>query len=470
VNPADVAEVSAFIAKEFRDDPARYCRAVLRFTPDEWQEKVLDSIKQHRRVAIRSGHGVGKTRLAASVIHWFIATRANPQIVVTANTQSQLKDKSWRELAKINENAVNKDAFEITATRFSMKGSDTWFASAVPHREEKPEAFAGTHEENVLMVFDEASAIPEIIWETSAGAMTTKGARWLVLGNPTRNTGKFHECFGLNKWQEGDSKDSGKWHTFTVSCLDVPRVDRSYITEIEREYGRTSDPYRVRVLGLPPQQEEQQFISAELYEKALYNKVQTFPHEPKTLGVDVARFGNDRSVLVERKGKEMRLIKMLRGQDTMQIVGQVINAIEQADYEGEPYTFVCVDVIGIGAGVLDRLKEQKIDVIGVNVSEKPRMEDCKNMRAELWKRYKQWLNEGSLTEEFREDTIGIYYSFDSNGKLVMERKEDMKRRGLASPDIADAACMTFYPLLTEKPSQKKKKRRASTGWQKQVGL
>jgi hypothetical protein len=369
----------------------------------------------------------------------------------------------WAELGVVNRQAKNMDLFEYSKTSFRLKSAPhLHFAEAIAWSSERSEAFAGVHAENVLYIFDEASAIDDVIWEVSQGAMTESGARWLVLGNPTRNQGKFHECFGKNKWVDGDD-DTSKWHTFTISCLDSPRVSQEYIAEVEREYGKDSDPYRVRVLGLPPLQESQQFISADLFETALYKSVNTLPHEPKILGIDVARFGDDRSVIVERKGRIAKMLRTMRGQDTMALTGEIMNILNEASKK-EPYDFVCVDVIGVGSGVVDRLREQGVSVIGVNVGERPRMENCKNLRAELWQRMKSWLSEGNVEECFRDDIIGPQYSFDSSGNLVIERKEDMKKRGLASPDLADALCLTFFPLNCNKSTKvafRKKKERPS---------
>ncbi len=449
------AKLAGYIASEFYDDPSGYCRAVLGFSPDLWQVQVLDSIKSNRRTSVRSGHGVGKTRLAASVIHWFMATRGYPRIRCTANTEKQIMSVLWSELATINRDAKNKELFEASRTSFRLKAApDTHFAEAIAWSAEKSEAFAGIHSENVLYIFDEASAIDDIIWEVSQGAMTSNGARWLVLGNPTRNTGKFNECFGKNKWTDGDP-DTSKWHSFTVSCFDSPRVTPEYINEIEREYGRDSDPYRVRVLGLPPLQETQQFISIELFESALHRNVIPLAHEPKILGIDPARFGDDSTPFVERQGRKATLKKVLNGQDTMAIVGQAIVFINEAIAAKDPYDFICVDEIGIGAGVVDRLREQKYDVVAVNVSESPRRDDCKNLTSELWLNMKEWLKEGGVSEHFRDDLIGRQYAFDSNGRLTMERKEDMKKRGLKSPDIADALAITFYPANPIKASMQR---------------
>lgn len=451
----DQAKVAGYVAETFHDDPIGYCQAVLGFEPDVWQQAILGSLKLHRRIAVRSGHGVGKTRLAASAIHWFMATRGYPRIRCTANTEKQIMSVLWAELATVHREAKNRDLFDYSKTSFRIKSApETHFAEAIAWSEENSEAFAGIHAENVLYIFDEASAIPEIIWEVAQGAMTSDKARWLVLGNPTRNTGKFFECFGKNKWEEGDT-DTSKWHTTTVSCFDSKRGNMpQYIAEIEREYGKNSDPYRVRVLGQPPLQSESQFISVEIVDEAIHRRAITLPHEPRILGVDVARFGEDRSVLVERKGSLAKIVSRVHGQDTMQIVGQIINALNEAQKK-EPFDYICVDAIGIGAGVYDRLKEQNYkNVLAVNVGEKARTTNMKNLRAELWQRTKDWLKEGQIEEAFKDDLIGPMYSFDSSGRLVIERKEDMKRRGLASPDIADALSMTFYVLNPIKENMK----------------
>lgn len=449
-------KLSAYIAQTFRNDPEGYCKGVLGYETDTWQSEVLCSINANRRTAVRSGHGVGKTRLAASAIHWFMSTRAFPRIRCTANTEKQIMSVLWSELATINREAKNKEMFEASRTSFRLKSDpDTHFAEAIAWSAEKSEAFAGIHSKNVLYIFDEASAIDDVIWEVSQGAMTEEGARWLVLGNPTRNNGKFFECFGKNKWKEGDT-DTSLWRTFTISVFDSPRVSKEYSDEIEREYGKDSDPYRVRVLGLPPMQAESQFISLEDVEAAIHRKIATLAHEPRILGIDPSRFGEDTTPFVERKGRVARLKARLRGQDTMQIVGKAIELINLATQEKEPYDYIVVDEIGIGAGVVDRLKEQEYKVIGVNVGEKPRMENMKNLRAELWQRTKDWLKDGSVEESFKEDLIAPMYSFDSSGKLVIERKEDMKKRGLASPDMADALALTLFILNPIKNTQRKK--------------
>lgn len=445
MNEQDQVKLAAYIAQTFYDDPVGYFKAVLGFDPDDWQQQAALSVRDNRRTAIRSGHGTGKTRLSAALIHWFMATRSYPRIRATANTEKQVMSVLWAEVATVNRNAKNKDMFEFSRTSFRLKSApETHFAEAIAWSENNSEAFAGIHAQNVLYIFDEASAIADIIWEVSQGAMTGEGARWLVVGNPTRNTGKFHECFGRNKAMTGET-DSSKWNAFTVSCFDSPRVEQSYIDEIEREYGKDSDPYRVRVLGLPPMQEEQQFISVDLYDGARLRAPFHYPDDVRVLSCDPARFGDDTTVIGDRKGRNARILKRVRGQDLMSTAGDLMHYIQKAAEAGEAYDYVVVDPIGLGAGIIDRLREQGISVIEVNVSGKPHDPlKYKNLTSELWDKMKTWLEVGSITEDFRDDLVGRQYAFDSGGRLVLERKEDMKKRGLASPDAGDMLAMTFY--------------------------
>lgn len=471
MNDREQAKIAAHVAKEFHDDPVGYCHAVLGFDPDAWQSDVMDSVAHSRRTAVRSGHGVGKTRLAASIIHWFISTRSYPRIRCTANTEKQIMSVLWSELGVIHRQAKNRDLFEYSKTSYRLKSApEVHFAEAIAWSAEKSEAFAGIHSDNVLYIFDEASAIDSIIWEVSQGAMTKQNARWLVLGNPTRNQGKFYECFGRNQWKPGDI-DTSLWHTFTISCFESPRVTKEYIDEIKREYGENSDPFRVRVLGLPPLQEDQQFISKSLFDSAANRIVHNSPTAARILGIDVARFGEDRTVFVERQGFVIKHLLTRRGQDTMRTVGDTLRLITDERQAGRPFHSVVIDSVGIGAGVVDRLREQGVEIIACNGGTEPRKpEKYKNLRAELWDSYKEWLKEGKIDPEFEEDSCGIFYSYDSGNRLVMERKEDAKKRGIASPDLADAATLTFYAPSHVPMERLERKPRSIPAWAKGVGV
>jgi len=428
-----------FIAKQYFSDPAGYVKDVLQIAPDQWQQDVLEAIVDNDRVAVASGHGIGKTALTSFLIHWFIATRPNPQIVVTANTQQQLATKTWRELSKWNQKALNGEWFKWTATRFSMIGSEeTWSAHAIPWSENNSEAFAGTHEENVLIVFDEASAIPDVIWEVCEGAMTTDGAKWAAFGNPTRNTGKFHSCF---------NRQRHRWHTMQIDSRSAKMTDKDQIQEWVDDYGEDSDFVRVRVRGVFPRAGDTQFISAELVENAVAEEAYVPQGTPKLMGVDVARFGADQSVIAMRHGRKLEPLLKFRELDTMALASLVADKINEFQPDA-----VFVDGVGVGSGVVDRLRQLGFEIIEVIAGKSPdegNKDKYTNKRAEMWDRMKHWLDGADIPDdqELVADLMSPEYGFNARMRLQLEKKEDMKKRGLASPDCADALALTFsYPV------------------------
>lgn len=428
-----------YIASQYFADPVGYVRDVLQAEPDEWQIKALNAVRDEKRVAGASGHGIGKTAFVAWIIHWFMATRPHPQVVVTANTKNQLDSKTWRELAKWNQRALNGHWFEVKATRMELKDSpDTWFASAIPWTEHNSESFAGTHEEHVLIVFDEASAIADIIWDVVEGAMTTAGARWVALGNPTRNTGRFRECWGRFRH---------RWHTMQVDSRNAKMADQAQIKEWIADYGEDSDFVRVRVKGEFPKSSSAQLISSAHVDAAMLYKAVGYEKLPLIIGVDVARFGDDQTVICARRGRKVYPLSKFRELDTMQVAGQVAKVILK-----QKPALVNIDIGAMGAGVVDRLREQGFDVRGINFGGEPTDKvKYANKRAEMWGETAAWLKEGGELpddQELRQDLIGPEYSYTSSQQLLLEKKEAMKRRGLSSPDCADALALTFAsPVL-----------------------
>ena len=418
----------------FRNDPAGYVRCIMGAEPDTWQEAALNAIVSNQRVAVASGHGVGKTALTSWMIHWFMATRPDPQVVVTANTGQQLASKTWRELAKWNQKAANGAWFQHSATRFSLKEApDTWFASAIPWTEHNSEAFAGTHEDNVLNVFDEASSIPDIIWEVVEGSMTTAGAKWAAFGNPTRNTGRFRECWGRFRH---------RWHTMQVDSRTAKQADKAQIQAWIEDYGLESDFVKVRVLGEFPSQSSNQFISIEDVDACVAYKAEGFKAMPKILAADVARFGDDQSVICKRHGRKVAPLKAWRGMDLMATADIIMREID----EYAPDATV-VDETGLGAGVVDRLRQLNYSVTGFNGGEAAKDKaKYKNKRVEVWGLMRDALRERielPNDSELRQDLIGPEYAFTPTQQILLEKKEDMKKRGLASPDRGDALAMTW---------------------------
>lgn len=429
--------------------------------PDVWQvdvlvalaealhagEKVDEAARAAIKIAVASGHGIGKTALVAWIILWFISCHEFPQIVVTANTRTQLLTKTWRELSKWHRMCLNRHWFEWTATQFKhVAYPDTWFASAIPWSAHSSEAFAGTHEKFVLMVFDEASRIDNAIWEVAEGAMTTSGALWIAFGNPTQNTGKFAECFGRQKH---------RWITRQVDSRKARMANKAQIQQWVDDYGEDSDFVRVRVRGVFPRAGSMQFIPGDVVLAAMSRDIEAYEGAARVMGVDVARHGDDQSCIIKRQGLKMWPVKRHRIRDLMLLASVVAAEI----VEWKPHA-VFIDVTGMGWGVYDRLVQlgHAAVCIPVQVGEQA-VEPMKyhNRRAELWDKGRAWIVAGGCMPEDVEleaDLTGIEYGYDDRERVQMEKKEDMKKRGLASPDSADALMLTFANHIEPPPETK----------------
>ncbi|WP_299082753.1 hypothetical protein [uncultured Paraglaciecola sp.] len=419
--------------------------------PDEWQKQGMLRIQAaieedpegfQVREAFASGHGIGKGAFSAMITHWFHATRYKPAGVTTANTQTQLRGKTWRELALWNSDAINSHWFVWTATRFSRVGhTEDWFQDAVPNSEHNSQSFAGLHGSEVLVVFDEASTIPRIIFEVTEGAFTTPKNLWICLGNPTENTGSFRELFGRFR---------RFWH---CSHIDSRTTRMATLTESaiqqfktwEKMYGIDTDWFKVRVLGQFPAQASTQFISRKVVSMAQGREVENQSGAPKIMAVDVARYGDDSSVIARIQGRKLYPMISVHKQDTMTTASWVAAAINS--YKPD---MVLVDGVGVGGGVVDRLIQLGFSIIEVNAGSEPSEEYKKkvvNKRAEMWSVMRDWLETADIPEddtELFDDLTGLMYMHNRiNNKLQLESKEDAKKRGISSPDRADALSMCF---------------------------
>lgn len=411
--------------------------------PDKWQadqmERARQSIRRDPegtiREAIASGHGIGKSAQVAWIILWAMSTRPHLNGVITANTTTQLNTKTWRELALWHKRAANRHWFKWTATKFfHIEHPETWFCAAVPNTEHNAEAFAGLHGTHVLIIYDEGSGIPDKIFEVSEGAMTDPRAMWFCYGNPTKNTGKFRNLFA----------NDARWTTHQIDSRSCKMTNKTEIAAQIAEYGEDSDFTRVRIKGQFPRAGSMQFISSEICDLAMLYEApyESFFQLPIVLGVDVARFGEDKSVICVRQGRKIIELIKYREIDTMHLAAKVINAIKK--YQPAA-TFV--DVVGVGAGVVDRLRMLGHDIIEVNAGMKPDDKDTYwNKRVEMWDRMRIMLNEGMDVPndaDLRNALIGVEYGFNDKEQMRLERKQDMKKRGLESPDEGDAIAYTF---------------------------
>jgi phage terminase large subunit len=439
----------------YEKHPDLFVEDLLGVTPQDWQREVMSAVaKGQRRCSIRSGHGVGKSSCASWLMIWFLLTRYPVKVVVTAPTASQLFDALFAECKRwIKELPTPiKSLLEMKSDRIELGSSPTEaFISARTSRSESPESLAGVHADHVLLVVDEASGVPESVFEAAYGSMSGKDATTILLGNPTRSSGYFYETH---------TRLRDSWWTKQVSCLDSPLVSPDFIQEMELKYGIGSNAMKVRVYGEFPTAEDDTLISLHSVEQASKRTVEQPEGTPVVWGLDVARYGDDASVLCIRQGRHLIELHSWKKLSLMELAGRVLDLLNSAD---EPPEEILVDSIGLGAGVLDRLRELDISARGVNVSESPAMADrYANLRAELWDLTKQWFaeevqipNDDSLIA----DLTAPRYSFNSSGKMIVESKAETKKRLGRSTDFADSLVLTFASTAAGASGQYRRKKR-----------
>jgi hypothetical protein len=366
------------------------------------------------------------------------------KVVVTAPTSSQLFDAMFAELKRWVTMMPTplQDMVTVKQDRIVFNAApDEMFISARTSRAEQPEALQGIHSDNVMLVADEASGVPEAVFEAAAGSMSGHSAVTLLLGNPTRSSGYFFDTHNRLK---------GEWTTFKVSCVDSPRVSTEYVDEMKSRYGEDSNAYRIRVLGEFPRADDDTIIPMELLDAAKNRDVGMTDTSPMVWGLDVARFGSDSSSLCKRRGNTVVApCTTWRNLDLMQLTGAVVAEYEATAPEDKPMD-ILVDSIGLGAGVVDRLKELGLPATGINVSESPSFSAAGqyvNLKAELWYRGKAWFEKRDCKlpndDRLINELATVRYKFASNGKTQIESKDEIKRRGLKSPDVADSFILTF---------------------------
>lgn len=438
-------------------------------SPRKWQREVLreirDFIKDNRgklnndelidamREAVSSGRGVGKSALVSWLILWMLTTRIGSSVIVSANSESQLRKVTWGELTKWVTMALNSHWWEPTATslqpanwltdlveRDLRKGTRYWGAEGKLWSEENPDAYAGVHNmDGMMVIFDEASGIPDSIWSVAAGFFTENilDRYWLAFSNGRRNTGYFYEAV--------DGVKREFWHSRKIDARQVEGTDKSIYQQIINEYGEDSDEARVEVYGDFPKSGQDQFITPHSVDDAMKRPQYKDMTAPVIIGVDPARGGMDSTVIAVRRGRDIVAIKRFKGEDTMSVVGHVIDAIE----EYRPALTV-IDEGGLGYGILDRLTEQKYKVRGVNFGWKAKNPTMwGNKRAEIWGAMRDWVKTASLPQDrlLKSDLTGPMKKPNSAGTIFLEGKKEMKARGVASPDAADAIAVTFaYPV------------------------
>lgn len=448
--------------------PERFVEDVFMVRPDEngvggidpWQRAVLrDFGRGERRISIRSCHGPGKTAVASWCVNYMLLFRYPQKTVATAPTRGQLFDALYAEVVSWFEKLppVLQELYEVKSDRIELrsKPKDSFF-SARTARRESPEALQGIHAPHVLILCDEASGVEEAIFEAAVGSMSGENATSLLTSNPTKTSGFFFDTHHKLKHM---------WKTYHIGQKDSPRVTQDFADDVAARYGEDSNAYRVRVLGEFPKADDDTIIPFELVESALVRDI-VVPDDQRVIwGLDVARFGDDRSALVQRSRFSVDWTDEYKNLDLMALVGRVKHKYDSTMPTNRPEE-ILVDVIGMGAGVVDRLRELGLPVRGINVGESASMKEAyMNLRAELWFRAREWLEERSCTlakgqEQLQTELVIPRYTFTSSGKIQAESKLDIKKRGHKSPNHADAFVLTF----ASNALRAQQGRKASVNW------
>lgn len=433
-------------AKVIRDDPQFFYEEILGFHAWDKQIETTEAVRDYPFVSVRSGHSTGKTYNIARVGLWFLYAFPPAIVINTAPTTRQVKYQYWKYFRQAHKNAKHPLGGDLLQTE--LKIDENWYALGFSTKAQDGEAasdyFQGFHGENMLVIVDEASGMHEKVFEAIDGCIASgMTVRLIYIGNPTRTEGRFHESF-----------TDPDFHKIRIASTDTPNykagetvipglATKDWVERMARKYGEDSDVYRVRVLGEPPSKSTDTWIPVSYISDAIGADRQRDGHD-EYVGVDPARYGDDSTAIIYRKGNYARVLKKIHKQDTMQIAGEVARLL-RVDY---PNARARIDIIGIGAGVFDRLREQQDiadRVEGVNAAAKAvDSAEYYQLRDEGWGLAKEWLKHAIL--EDHEDWYQFgkpKYKIQSNGSIKIESKEDMKKRGVSSPDVADALILTL---------------------------
>ena len=408
--------------------------------PQDWQVDILSTLcgeEKVMRLATASGHGIGKSALVSWIILWAMMTQPDTRGIVTANTETQLKTKTWTELGKWARLCRWREGVKYGAHAL-LSATHSGRIDKVAWSERSPESFSGLHNKGkrILVVFDEASAIHDLIWEVTEGALTDENTEiiWAVFGNPTRNSGRFFECF---------HRFRHRWACRQIDSRTATMTNKAQIAQWAEDHGEDSDFFKVRVRGEFPARSGEQFIPSDLVAAAVNRSCPPDGASPVVIGVDCARFGHGQTVILTRQGRKLLEMIKLRGKRGHDIARAVL---ETSRRHGADALFI--DGGGVGASTCDELHAMGIRHVEVGFGE--RADDSgdngfANRRAEMWGRMKNWLEQADIPNdpELIADLGGPEYSYDSRRRVVLEKKDDMKARGLASPDVGDALAVTF---------------------------
>lgn len=439
-------KATAAVAR-IREDPVWFCREVLRFDPWSKQREILEAVRDHDRVAVRSANAVGKTSIASRAVLWWLGGGPGSIALTTAPTDRQVKRLLWKELRQGYYASSGFFGGELFDTRLHL--ADGWEALGLST--EDAESFSGWHDERVLVVVDEASGVEDEIFEAIEGVLAGGHAKLLLISNPTQTSGQFFDAF---------HRERALWKTIAISAFDTPAftgervseavsrrlVTREWVEEKRAKWGEASPLFEVRVLGSFASSSDDTVCSIAAVEAAQRRRCPA--GEPAVVACDVARFGSDETVIAVRRGNRVRIARAYAGRDLMQTVGAIVRARRALAAEGVGDAFIAtvVDDVGVGGGVTDRLRELGVPVSGFSGGAAARVAaDYPNRRSEAWFAFAERLPELDLDgdERLAADLLAPRYSLDSRGRRVVEAKSETKKRLGRSPDRADAVLMAF---------------------------
>jgi len=421
--------------------------------PREWQDQIGDTIAEHLsnpetryqpcQIAVASGHGIGKSAEMGMLANWALSCYSNARVVITANTMSQLRTKTMPEVTKWFNNSITRHWFDIQAQ--AIKVSDNWRLDAVSWSAHNTEAFAGLHNMGsiILILFDEASNIDDKVWEVTEGALTDENTVivWVCFGNPTRNTGRFRECF---------RKLRHRWKTRHIDSRTVEGTNKEQLQRLADDYGEDSDIVKVRVRGQFPSTSMKQFIGTDLVDAAqkVFLRESQYSFAPGILGVDPAWSGEDTLEIVYRRGLYSKHLLSVPKNDDDVAIAQKIAQFED-DYKCDA---VFID-LGYGTGIYSVGKSMGRDWQLIPFGGKSARADCVNKRMEIWYEMREWLKAGGAIDPKDDvlyaDLVGPETVSRPDGIYQLESKQDMKDRGQPSPNRGDALALTFsLPVVT----------------------
>lgn len=438
---------------KYRKDPVLFAKEVLKFTPESYQRDLLMDLAGNPKVSIKSGHGVGKTASEAVAALWFLSCFPYARVVATAPTAQQLNDVLWAELNKwISRSEILSVILTWTKTYVYVDGYERrWFA--VAKTASQPENMQGFHEDNMLFIVDEASGVEDEIMEAVLATLSGGNNKLLMCGNPTRTTGTFYDSH---------TRDRALYKCHTVSSLDSKRTNKDNIEMFKRKYGEDSNVYRVRVLGEFPTQEDDVFIPLPLIERTIINEIEEESISKITMGVDVARYGDDETIISTNVGGDIQIPVIRHGQSLMTTVGDIVMQYKLLIAKYPKYKGVItvnIDDTGLGGGVTDRLEEVKteerlwrLEIVPVNFGSKPPSdgsdERYQDISTYMWAVLKILMENREVRIQNDEELVAQLsvrkYSITSTGKIMLESKKSMKDRGIKSPDRADAVVLSCF--------------------------